>query len=825
MIVDRSGSMWRRISTRTVRVLAAGLLAATVAVDARAQDEGTGAPDAAASKSRIREKVEEITVTARRQEESMQETPIAVSAFGVQDLADRNVTSLSELSAATPNLTATSGGVGGSFGSSIHIRGVGQGDFILVQDPAVGVYMDGVYLARIQGGLFDLIDIERVEVLRGPQGTLFGRNTIGGALNVVSQKPDADLHGRAKVGVANLRGLETRAMVNFPILEERVFARLSIATGTRDGYTRNKFTGDKFNDRKLLAGRAQLRFLLGESVDWNLSFDRTRQHERRQLSTCKFFPESGMTPTDGQSPIGVAHQNFLWGTYDVSFYDACRSADYLDAGSNLSSTSDFDVWGTGSNLEIELSPDVTMKSITAWRRQRNRLYKDIDGTEAPIAEMFPGPMQTDQVSQELLFTGVSFEGRVKWTGGLYYMRETGSESESTKNLPGADILAPGVNLEFISAFVGVGPLNKRMQREIVNMSYAAYGQMTINLLDPLDLTLGLRRTHERKEADLTIWCGDPSTTDHPWCYDAANPNYFGPSGVMGQRHSSERWGAWSPMVNLAYRITDDVMVYATWSRGFKSGGFNARDIEDPVVPLTFEPENLISYELGMKSAWLDNRILFNMAAYVNKYEDMQISAASTNVSGQGVVTPTRNAAKATMQGVEFELTALPTAGLTLGAMLGLATSEYDEFIWPEYPSSTSGGSCGSDPIVDGVCQRDYSDWRLNFNPGWNYNLSAQYAFPVGNLGEMVARLDWWVRGRQYQGLRNNRANLHHKYGMMNARLGWLLDDGKTEVSLWGKNLFDRAYRNMSMDMVNQLGVAAYYYGIGRTYGLEISREF
>jgi iron complex outermembrane receptor protein len=814
---------------RGARVLAVVLVAMSIAADARAQDE---VAQVAESKSRIRERVEEITVTARRQEESMQETPIAVTAFGVDDLADRNVASLGELTTATPNLNAASGGYGGGFASRIHIRGVGEGDFILVQDPGVGVYLDGVYIARMQGGLFDLIDIERIEVLRGPQGTLFGRNTIGGALNVTSQKPDADLHGRAKVGIANLRGLETRAMVNVPILEEKLFARLSVATGTRDGYYENRYTGgDEFNDRKLLAGRAQVRALLGERVDWNLSFDRSRSHERRVMSTCKIFPESGMTPTDGVSPIGIAHQNFLWGTpgYVASFYDAClRSggSDELEAGSNMASTSDFDVWGAGSVLEIELAPDVTLKSITAWRKQENSIAQDIDATEATVAEMWNDkPTWTHQVSQELLLTGTSYEGRLKWTGGLFYMREKGRESQITRNLPGADILAPGLKLELVGAlFSGTGPLNRYNRREIENLSYAAYGQVTMNLLDPLDLTLGLRRTHERKAANILVRCEFPSTRDHPWCYDAANPRYVGPEGILAEVDSGERWGVWSPMVNLSYRVTDDVMVYATWSRGFKSGGYNARDLDDPIINRTFEPENLISYEAGMKSTWFDDRLVFNMAAYVNKFENIQVSASTTNATGQGVVTPTRNAAKATMQGLEFEVTALPTAGLTLQAMLGLAHSEYDEFQWAEYPRTP--GDCGGDAISPaGLCLRDYSSWSVLWNAGWNYNLSAQYVFPVGSQGEILARLDWWARGREYQGVRNSRANLHGKHGRMNARLAWLLADGKTEIALWGKNLFDRRYRIMSGDLVKELGIASYYYAIGRTYGLEISREF
>jgi iron complex outermembrane receptor protein len=825
---DRGGCAMRAAWRHACAGLIAVLCMAAVPFSARAQDEVAQVVE---SKSRIKERVEEITVTARRQEESIQETPIAVSSFGVQDLADRNVTSLGELSAATPNLNAAAGGLSSGFASRIHIRGVGQGDFILVQDPAVGVYLDGVYIARMQGGLFDLIDIERIEVLRGPQGTLFGRNTIGGALNVTSQKPDADFHGRAKVGVANLRGLETRAMVNFPILEEKIFARLSVATGTRDGYYENRFTGgDEFNDRKMLAGRAQLRFLLGESVDWNLSFDRTRSHERRNMGTCTIFPESGMTPTDGQSPIGIAHQNFLWGTpgYEVSFYDACQRSgdtDEFKAGSNMASTSDFDVWGTGSHLEIELAPDVTLKSITAWRRQENKTNQDIDGTEVTVAEIFRDPSQTDQVSQELLLTGMAFEGRVKWTGGLYYMRETGRESEITRNLPGADILAPGLKLEFVSAlFGGVGPMSKRNRRDIVNLSYAAYGQMTFNLLDPLDLTLGLRRTHERKEATILTKCAYPSTVDHPWCSGVPlTPGYVGPSGILGDVHASERWGAWSPMVNLSYRVTDDVMLYGTWSRGFKSGGFNGRDIDDPIVPLLFDPEDLIAYELGMKSTWLENRVVLNVAAYVSKYEDMQITSPTTNATGQGVATPTRNAAKATMQGVELEVTALPTAGLTLQASLGFAHAEYDDFTWPEYPPS--GGDCGSDPVVGGICQRDFSSWTLMWNPGWNYSVSGQYVFALGDMGEMLTRLDWSSRGREYQGLTNDRANLHGKYGLLNGRLAWMLADGKTEIAVWGKNLFDRRYRVATAGLIHQLGIGVDYYAIGRTYGLEISREF
>ena len=350
--------------------------------------------------------LEEIVVTARKRDELLQEVPISITAFSTSDLEERSITRIDQIGQATPNLNFDRIG---SFSSRVYIRGVGQNRSIITEDAGVAQYLDGVYLGRAQGSVYDAVDIERIEVLKGPQGTLFGKNTVGGAINTITVKPNSELGGMARLGFGNYDHFTSRISANIPWpgLEDKLMTRLSFGSTQTDGVIKNKFNGEELDDEKRMSGRAQVRILPKDGLDILLTYDQTYLRQKGPGSKCHFV-------NPGAQFFGILAVS------GVNFAGACRDTQKVGDHSilqDLPGKADLDVWGSSATMTWDLGP-ATLKSINSYRKLEFVSNSDFDSTALNVLQFLGGESNQDQTSHELQLSGTSLEDRLelgRWT--------------------------------------------------------------------------------------------------------------------------------------------------------------------------------------------------------------------------------------------------------------------------------------------------------------------------------------------------------------------------------------------------------------------------
>lgn len=688
--------------------------------------------------------LEEITVTARKREENLQATPVAVSAFSATTMAERQMFTINDVAQYTPNLQFTSGAGGITSSSNFFIRGIGQLDFITTTEPGVGTYLDGIYLARVTGAAIDLADIERVEVLRGPQGTLFGRNTIGGAVNIVTAKPSDEFGGKGAVRVGNMGLLEGNFTVNFPIADT-LFAKVSMLARSTDGWGRNNWPGaddNKLGRESDVAGRAQLRWVASDVLTFDVSADWSRERGTAMPHGMVAFTDSDST--DAYNPgAGVP----IGPQYIVRHPD--------DIQVNTPMRDELDVFGISLTGTLDLG-EASIKSITSYREQDGLNGQDYDGSPSAFLDQ-EIVMDQWQFSQELQLFGKSLDDRLDWLVGVYYFTEEG-QFDST------------IGLTEIPVLIFTGNKTK---------SFAAFGQATYRLTDQLSATAGLRWTHEKKNLDVTT--------------------IFGPFTLIDNVMVDDTFEALSPKFGLEFQATDDMLLYASVTWGFRSGGYNGRPFA-PSDLTSFAEEKAISYEVGMKSDWADNRVRLNIAAFYNDYTDIQVTATTQNVNGDFIVV-TGNAAKAEIYGFEVELQARPTAELDIFASVGFTDNTLEE---------QAGFS------FNAVTLPNASKWSLSFG--------ATYTVPVSNFGEIAFGADYSYRSGFYPQFNTTPESRENGYGLLNARIQFRPEDKPWQFAIYGKNLTDEIYRTFGQTSgTNDTTIA--WFGRTREIGAELRFEF
>jgi iron complex outermembrane receptor protein len=593
-------------------VLAAAAL--TAAATATAQDQDTSGG------------LEEITVTAQRREQSLQDVPIAITAFTADQLEQRQVFNTYDLVRNIPNLTGNANvGVGTS--SSLYIRGIGNGESIATFDLPVGTYVDDVYVARQNHNNFSLFDVERIEVLRGPQGTLFGRNTTGGAINVVMKKPGEELKGFVEAGIGRFGLWTARTSIDLPI-SDRLLTKFSAYRIKDDGYALQVSTGDYLNDRDASGLRADIRFLpvdgvtidfIGEYVDdRNTNFLNVENSDGNRIVNNKI--------TQG-SLVGIitgAKANLPLGNEA-----ATRAATLI--------------------VTSELNNDVTLTAVTGFRDTDHDFLVD-SGGELPRATNSRGfsPLinmgDHEQFSQEIKLNGQS--GRLNWTTGLYYM----NEDNVTDFANGNSTAATG-------AFVVAGDRTMKNGLE----TYAVYGQGDFKLNDAFTVTAGIRYTEETKDFSIERNVGATGPAFSTAAIAAA--------GIPLELNEQ----VWTPRVALQYDVSDDVMFFLSATRGFKSGGWPARaSANNAFIP--FEPETVWSYEFGTRADLFDNRLRLNATTFYSVTNDIQIPAR-IDINGIQISTTT-NPADLENYGIEIDATWVPIDGLNITAGLGMQNAKY-----------------------------------------------------------------------------------------------------------------------------------------------------
>lgn len=562
--------------------------------------------------------IEEVVVTAERRDERLQDVPAAVSAFSADSLQNMQASDIGDLQGSVPNLSIHEGDADNAV---VYLRGVGQVDSLAFADPGVGIYLDDVYLGRAQGAFLDIYDIDRIEVLRGPQGTLYGRNTIGGAVKYVTAAPSDTFGGRAEGTAGNFGLFGFKGSVDVP-LGENLLSKFAFAHVTRDGFSHNAFDGKSDGDKNLNAGRIALQYEPRDDLVFRLNVDASDDS-----------PDTSRTPARATPVFG---------------FPATKS-DPFKVDANFDKRNSLKTFGVSLLADWRLSPAVELKSISAFRTMRFQTNLDLDATPLSIFGVYDRERQ-NQVSQEFQ---IGYTGeRLKATAGLFYFRE--------HDVTFSGLFGPDIGLV-------TGSVNDQLTQSI-----AAYGQGSYDVTDRFSLTAGLRYTYETKNFIRPQKFFDPAT---PF------PVQFGAGGLLITNiDTAGNWSSYTPKFGLDYRWTGDLLTYASVSRGFKSGGFDGR-ANTAAGAKAFNPETLWAFETGMKSSWWDRRLIANAALFYNIYTNLQLSSFTADTNGNFMALFT-NAGKATTEGVELELTAQPIPALTLSAVAGYLESHYDQFIGP-----------------------------------------------------------------------------------------------------------------------------------------------
>ena len=559
-----------------------------------------------------------IVVTARRREERLQDVPGSVTAVSSDQLNRFDAVEIGDVQSSAPNLVLHEGDAQNTVA---YIRGVGQLDSLAFADPGVGIYLDDVYLGRAQGSFLDVFDVDRIEVLRGPQGTLYGRNTIGGAIKFVSRQPSETPEAYASVTYGNFDRLDVKAGLSGPVAGDKLLGKAAVAYLRRDGYSQNTVTGEDDGDKDTIAWRASLLAKPSDRFSFELSTD-----------------GSVDTPDTSRTP---ARETTVFGAFPPNADPFVIDADFNDLN-------DLRVWGLSGRAVWELSDSATLTSISAYREMSYDAHLDLDATSSPLFGVFVFQDQ-NQFSQELQLSVE--QGDLAVVSGLYFFRE--------HDVTESGIFGPDI------AFVS-NSLNDQVTR-----SYAAYTDASYDLTDRLSISAGLRLTYEEKDfARIQEF------------FDAATPLVppLGQGARVTDVDVSEDFFNVSPRATLSYDFTDSVTGYASVSRGFKSGGFDGRSNSD-LEAVPFEAETLWAYEGGLKGGLYDNRLTGSIAFFYNDYSDLQVSSFTADPDNPGNFAAIfTNAASARIYGFELEAVARPTDGLRFDAAVGYLDAEYQEFI-------------------------------------------------------------------------------------------------------------------------------------------------
>lgn len=641
------------------------------------------------------QQTQDIIVTAQKRAQNLQDVPSAITALTEYDLVTRQITNVEDLRNQVPNLYMEQA-LSGTTTPKMFLRGIGVDNQVFSFDSPIGLYFDGVYIARVTGALIDLFDVERVEFLRGPQGTLFGRNSSIGALRIITNNAPLDRSEiKAELSYGTRNQLNANLAVGAPLIEDRLGLRVSFLSRRNDGFQTDLTTGQRHMDNNIIAARAALRFVPAANIEFTLRGDMMFDHSNpTQGSNFRFNPDNNLF-TFESSP-GVRFVN------------------------------EVEPRGVSGTLEADLG-SVNLTSVTAYRELRYRNANDVDGrADVRSFEVDRQDLDQSQFSQEVYATGDHIGGLpLRWTAGAFYMRE--------KN-------------DFAWALRIFAPPTTQLFHQVTN-SAAVYSQATLPL-DRLNLTGGLRYTYEKK--DLTVRQLFPDGT----------PN----DAFRFEDDITARKVNWHAAAD--YRMTDDIMLYATAGTGFRSGGFNggARDIPS-ILSGSFGPEKVFMVEGGAKTEWFDRRLRLNAAYFYGKYDDLQLAVTRTD----GTITTTN--VNARVHGMELELLAIPVRGLEIFGNLGTI----------------------HDNILD-------SPRELKNTPSVQFQLGANYSYRIGNAGTLRLSGDVSHTASYFNGTENEPAGRVQPYQLYNAQLAFTTADDHWQFRLSGRNLGNHVFPAHTFDI-------------------------
>lgn len=723
---------------KTKRSLYAGVAALLTSAlgltDVAGQDAGNG-PDTNVLV------LEEVIVTARKREENLMDTPISITAFTAEDLSNRQIERINQIAEASPNVVfrTHANASANNNNAIVYIRGIGQDDYIPTVEPGVGIYLDNAYIAQTTGAVLDVVDVESIQVLRGPQGTLFGRNTIGGAVLINTNKPNDEFRGNLEFIAGSYDHLQGKGSINIP-LTDNFFAKGSFLARHKDGYVDLPLIDDDDGGGSddTQAGRLALRWLPSSNLTIDASVDYTGSKSDARPSVLEGPIDEFNPATDaGAYNVIIAPLADFTPLYTNAFFNPPE-----DRSSNATRhiRSDSDIWGISLNISWDVA-GLNIKSLTNYRNIELDDQRDSDHSPADVVTI-GDVLDSEQFSQELQVSGQSFKERLKWLTGLYYFEE--------ENFNVNDVTFP---------FFGVisGSITD-------NTSLALFFQGTYEITERLSLTAGLRYTKEDKDFivdDRIQYLVRVFNPPSPGAFINFPPQAVKvvPNGVS-EADETEL----DPHVNLTYRWNDDFMTYFSYSEGFKGGGFVQR-VQPGQMVTNFGPEFATVYEVGFKWDGFDRHLKLTGAGFFTDYEDLQITV-------QRQIAPVKeNAGDAEIYGAELEMTIVPMDRWLISAGIGYLDAEYTELA----PQATIA-------VTN----------ELPSIPEWQLNTSVSYMLPVPTLsGTLVTRFDWsW--SDEYALAADNlvfRDDLH----LLNASLVYQHDSERWEVAFLGRNITDEFY--------------------------------
>ncbi len=780
--------------------------------------------------------LEEVIVTARKRAESLQDAPLAVSALTGDALLDAGITNLADITEQVPNLQISRP----SRDANVYIRGVGPARGATnVTELSVGVYIDDVFMLKPYGQMMDLAEIESVQVLRGPQGTLFGKNTTGGAMVITTIKPREEFGGYGQVTVGNDNRLNVQASVNLPITSS-LLSKLTVTSVRSDGFFKDPVHGDELSDENRLGVALQFRWLASDDVTADFSFYHNRIRENALA-----HGDCVVTNPQAQVP-GNALVTPITGFRLLT--DFCEEVNEIHGGKAPFHTSpefELDASQASLNVEWDLGARHTLKSVTAWRYQEapNIFYSNTYAGY-PAGQISLDDGESTQVSQEFQFGGDFLEGDLRYTTGLFYMQDDTDTGWREDYLGDRGIWGSVGELTPVGLVAGLANYNLTGQ-EFENSTFAAYTQWSWDVSESLELTAGLRYGYEKRELTSTrveqaepweVYADVPGALILPGIaalipYDvffsdtvSGMPILLGETSVL---KSDDSFDSLTPMLSAAYHFSDELlgdniqglMIYVSYTEGYKAGGFSDFNTGELIK---FDEEQIKSVELGVKlDAW-DNRLRVNAAIFTMDYDDMQLFVArpdpdpNTIASNMGVT----NAGTASIDGVEVELSLLPAYGWLINFSASFANGKFDEF-----------DDFITDPESGQPIPLDRSDEDLPSLPQSAFSLGVQYEWQ-SSYGSWLARVDAFYRDELYWGFDAltwdlplaRKSATTESYTVYNARLNWRITE-ELSIAAWGKNLADKTYFDGGVGEAANLGHVVKSFSPPRRYGLDLRYEF
>jgi len=705
------------------------------AEDAKSSDE---------AKKEKRKPIETISVTAQKRVESVQDIPIAITAFSGDRLVESGIENSLDLQMIDPALVITTNTVA----AQPYLRGVGTDIFTPGAESSIATFVDDVYISRTTSALQDFLDIERVDVVKGPQGVLFGRNAVGGALNVYSNKPTEDFEGKVSATIGNFNKRRLEGMINVPLVDDKVFWRFAALSSQRDGYSENIFTGKDVDNDDVISFRTHLK--VNVTDDFNLLFSANHTKEDSDRNLAIHIDDYGIGPASAADRLTVKDK------HDVSL----NEDSYLESeisGYSLTANVDFD--------------NVSFKSITAYRESDVKEHLDLDGTELDYLANSP-KFTSESLTQE--FQLVSTDGGdFDWVVGAFFLSE-----EATQQL----------NIEL--TFPGTG-FKIQPDGLVETDAYAFFGNVKYHINDEWAISGGIRYNNDERTIDFV-----QNTIN------LAN-NTVIPGTTLAHKNSKE-FSSTTPRIVAEYKPEQDLMFYASASRGYKAGGFNTNVYQEE----SFAPEFVWAYEGGFKSTVWDDRARINGAAFYYDYKDMQLNSLPPG-GETGSFQVVFNAAKATVKGIELATTFVPNDDFEYSVSVQLLDATFDDFV-------------AENPNEPAIGEINRSGGTMPRAPEVSVSFSSKYIWIIGERA-LTWHADLRYEGDQYLDVfQDDKVQRKSNY-MINTRLNYELTDDMT-VSAWIRNLTDEETVQSSIRADNLLGVASFY-APPRTFGLTLDWSF